>query len=550
MRRFLTVGAGLVLTALLVVSCSDDEEAPPIVPTGVPPATVGTVSGIVYNSFGGTLNGATVAVGQANTSSNEQGYFLLPDVDTGDVVVAISADNHASTYRAVTVLSGQTTHLERVALVVAETEIIDASTGGQVQTNDGDGSVAFSAGSFVTAGGAAYTGDVEVVVSAAVPDDPNFIEGFSGDFEGRREDGSTVPFESYGYMGVNLFTSGGLDRGQPIALGDGEEAELRLNIGEGFRQSAPDTIPMWHFDENEGVWIEEGFAYRAGNEYVTSVSHFTIWNWDLPLEDICSITGIVVNGEGTPVENARVISKGETVTYMDEAYTNAAGQFNVRAVRLSTASVWAIKGSYASEQTTVGVGTVCPVVLENALALLEPAFAIALSWGQEPRDLDSHLFIPMDWEISRIQGDSYDYYHIAYYNEGELGEDPFTILDTDDTTSFGPEIISGFSFHPGTYEYWVHLYSGESSLSGSPAIVNLEVAGQVRSYDASTASGTETDYWHVFDFSTGGVGGVNIVDVNRFEDPSSSEGRWANWHNGEDTVYPDTDPNARLSLEK
>ena len=74
------------------------------------------------------------------------------------------------------------------------------------------------------------------------------------------------------------------------------------------------------------------------------------------------------------------------------------------AVKSSTAMVWAMKGSYASEVVTVGVGTECPVVLQDPLVLLEPAFSIALSWGQEPRDLDAHLFIPMNWQI---EGESY-----------------------------------------------------------------------------------------------------------------------------------------------
>ncbi|MBN1424879.1 hypothetical protein JXA88_10010, partial [Candidatus Fermentibacteria bacterium] len=239
-------------------------------------------------------------------------------------------------------------------------------------------------------------------------------------------------------------------------------------------------------------------------------SHLSTWNWDFPLDDVCTVEGNVVSDQGLPVSDARVLSQGVTVTYLDEAFTDASGHFIVRALKNSTVEIRAIKGSYASEPVRVDIGQNCPVQLGAPLVLREPAFSVALRWGENPSDLDSHLFIPMTWDPN------WDLYHIAYYSMGSLTEHPYTALDTDDTSSFGPEIISGFGLYEGTYSYFVHLYSGSGTIAQSPALVDLDIAGQHRTYDASRAGGTVGEYWHVFDFAVAANRSVSITDVNRF----------------------------------
>ena len=57
-------------------------------------------------------------------------------------------------------------------------------------------------------------------------------------------------------------------------------------------------------------------------------------------------------------------------------------------------------------------------------------FRFILTWGEEPRDLDSHLWIPTGVGI---------YTHVYFSNRGTLlGASPYAELDVDDTYSFGP----------------------------------------------------------------------------------------------------------------
>jgi hypothetical protein len=288
---------------------------------------------------------------------------------------------------------------------------------------------------------------------------------------------------------------------------------------------------MWYFDGDDGVWREDGYAVKDGNEYHADVTHLSIWNWDFPLSDTCTITGRVVSDYDVPVANALVVSEGVDVAYRDGDYTNSNGEFSVKALKNSTVAVWAFKGTYASDAVQVVVGTDCPIELGVDLVLLEPAFSIALTWGANPNDLDSHLFIPMTWDSN------WDFYHIYWTNMGTLASNPYTALDTDDVSSYGPEIISGFQLYQGTYSYYVYHYSGSGTIASSPAIVNLVIGGQARNYSASQASGQVGDYWHVFDFTVGSSGSVSITNVNRFEQ----------WNYGSYDVWPDADT---LSREK
>jgi len=506
----------LVLALALVWGCSDDDDDNTVNPP--PGDEFGTISGVVSAVGGAPFDGATVTTGNRTTTSNEDGYFVLTEVPVGETLLGASATGHMSTFRVLTVADGGSYHYADIVLVAVESGTVNAETGGAVATADGDGEVAFPAGSFVDGAGNPYDGEVTVELNALLPSDDEFYGTFPGAFEGVREGGETVPFVSYGFMTVQLY---GEDKA-PLALADGVTAALRLTLDEVKAASAPETIPMWYFDEADRVWKEEGEATLEGNVYTANVAHFTSWNWDLPVADICSITGTVVDNDGVPVARARVISQGVDVAIMDETTTNAAGVFTVRAVRNSVTDVWALMGSLASDAARVSVGEVCPYVLENPLVLTVPAYSISLTWGATPSDLDSHLLIPMTWDTN------YDYYHLSYSLMGTYGDDPYAVLDTDDTRSYGPEIITGTHLYEGTFQYGVNNWSGDSSaeIAASGAVVQLEVGGQLRIYEAADVpldGADQTGWWHVFNVVVSG-GNVTVQPVMAFQPVFSYDG--------------------------
>ncbi|PJN61272.1 hypothetical protein PAEAM_24460 [Paenibacillus sp. GM1FR] len=141
-----------------------------------------------------------------------------------------------------------------------------------------------------------------------------------------------------------------------------------------------------------------------------------------------------------------------------------------------------------------------------------------LTWGKDPVDLDSHLVGPAGDE-----GMFHTYYSDKqYYNNGELMVD----LDLDDVTSYGPETTTIRHLLPGTYTFYVHHFSGSSTIKKSGAKIDVfhgAVATPSATYTVADASGNER-YWVVLRMIVSEEGVVTYETVNEFTnlDPLTS----------------------------
>jgi hypothetical protein len=140
---------------------------------------------------------------------------------------------------------------------------------------------------------------------------------------------------------------------------------------------------------------------------------------------------------------------------------------------------------------------------------------IVLRWGEEPRDLDSHLWLPLESPC-----------HIFWFDKGAVNAFPFAELDIDDVTSFGPETITIADLQAGTYLYAVHLYAGAGTIGTSEAVVQVfKGATLLRTYEPPTdgpwdeqdpLSNPYNDrriWWKVFELTSDETN-VAIADIN------------------------------------
>jgi hypothetical protein len=181
-----------------------------------------------------------------------------------------------------------------------------------------------------------------------------------------------------------------------------------------------------------------------------------------------------------------------------------------------------MSGSIAGEFLRVSVGNECPERAAENLVVTVPAYSIALTWGAEPPDLDSHLLIPMTWDSA------WDYYHVAYYNMGRLGQHPYAVLDVDDTSAYGPEIITGTRMFQGRFQYWVHEFETDdtTALAASEAVVQLALGGALYLFEVEDVplEGADPDgWWHVFDIVVGGSD-ISLESVMRFRPSPPGDG--------------------------
>lgn len=152
---------------------------------------------------------------------------------------------------------------------------------------------------------------------------------------------------------------------------------------------------------------------------------------------------------------------------------------------------------------TTGLNTVVNFNLSPLLAIGE--LRLVLTWGEAPRDLDSHLWLPMETP-----------YHVYYGRRGSLDACPFAALDTDQTGGFGPETMTIKQFmEQGIYTYAIYNYSGSPDLIASQGIVQVfDSTGLIATINIPT-EGTGR-FWKVLtvDSVTGAIDEINqIVDT-------------------------------------
>ena len=119
------------------------------------------------------------------------------------------------------------------------------------------------------------TGPIKTYVGTYALHDSN--DQLPGDLTALTKAGQPVRLSSYGAVSVSLWDMGG----KPLNIAKGKSALIRLPIDGDLLGGSPPTIKLWSFDENKGVWIEEGVATKNGNAYVGKVTHFSAVNMDL-----------------------------------------------------------------------------------------------------------------------------------------------------------------------------------------------------------------------------------------------------------------------------
>jgi hypothetical protein len=234
-----------------------------------------TLFGIVTDESGAAVSGVTVTAGLQSTTTDVKGIYLLKNatVPKGRAVVLARKAGYFTAARAGEPGANGTTRIELRMMANTATYTVDATSGGTVNVAGG-ASVSFDAGSFVTAGGASYSGTVKIAARYLSPSQKDFFDYFPGDNAGQSAGGGSASLISNGFVRIELTGT----TGEALKLATGKQATIsypKLNDAK-----APSTTPLWYFDESLGMWKEDGSATLTGGNYVGKVSHFTDWNLD------------------------------------------------------------------------------------------------------------------------------------------------------------------------------------------------------------------------------------------------------------------------------
>jgi hypothetical protein len=259
----------------------------------------------------------------------------------------------------------------------------------------------------------------------------------------------------------------------------------------------------------------------------------------------------LIGGAGTPTTTLPTVQMVPTGTangtlngVVRDATTNAvisgatvelrAGGYNTSGAPIATATssgtgtysfpnlpagTYTVRGTRAGYTEGSVVAAVSQATQTAPVLFLSPTgtgftWRIVLSWGAEPRDLDSYLSGPQAGSGSRFV--------VAYYQRGSLTANPFAQLDVDVTTGFGPETITIAQQIAGTYRYFVNRFSGTGSISTSGARVDLYRGNNlVRQFYPVQGTG---DWWTVFELSGETITTINSIGSSMPAEPVPGHG--------------------------
>jgi len=313
---------------LLVFSCGRediDTTTPDTDPPIIAPPTMSvnaSVIGSVIDLNGEPVEGATVTLYGKSTFTDELGIFNFKDAtlyEDGTFIQVVKSgfmDGSRKFYAS----EGNTSNIKIQLIDKVLRDEYDAQVGAQV-TFDG-AEIDLPQGTYTTKDGQSYNGSIQVYSHFLDPTQLNTQLQMPGDLTGVDAEGDLKVLMSFGMIGVDLETT----NGELLDLPAGTTATISLPLDPALLANAPSTIPLWHFDDTNGSWVEEGTATLVNGQYIGEVSHFSFWNCDVP-RDYIDLSGRLVLNR-LPWENALVkvteLSSGTFAT----AYTNANGVFS------------------------------------------------------------------------------------------------------------------------------------------------------------------------------------------------------------------------------
>ena len=238
-------------------------------------------SGRIIGKNGFGINDVKISIGNQTTFTDHNGVFFLTQVGVFENFAFVKAvkDGYIRGSRTILPQRSGYNDLQITLLDQNIVAVVDANQPSEVAIPNGP-KVTFL-GEFMTQSGQPYSGKVNVSMHYVAPNQGTTFNETPGMLLGQNQNGTARMLETYGMAAINLFTPSG----DPLNILEGTTATIEFPV-DASTSNAPNSIPLWYFDEEKGYWREEGQATKVGNTYVGEVSHFSWWNCDIPLEYI------------------------------------------------------------------------------------------------------------------------------------------------------------------------------------------------------------------------------------------------------------------------
>jgi hypothetical protein len=241
-------------------------------------------TGLIRDASGNGILGAQVKIGSAITETDSNGVFTIQEATVFEhfAFLKVSKDGYIMGSRA---LIPDVNTANDIQVTLLEKNIVTTVLAGESSTAIlGESSVSFT-GDFIDENNNPYTGSVEVSMHYLKPNLRETFEQMPGMLFAQDLSNEARSLETYGMVAINLFSP----NGDLLNIAEDSPATIEFPVDDTQIGVAPESIPLWFFDENVGYWKQQGEAIKVGGKYIGEVTHFTWWNFDLPIDyvEVC-----------------------------------------------------------------------------------------------------------------------------------------------------------------------------------------------------------------------------------------------------------------------
>ncbi|QCE42353.1 hypothetical protein [Psychroserpens sp. NJDZ02] len=328
-KNFKLILSLMVVLGTVFTSCNPNEDVDmPDVPVDNPSGSQLDLGATIQRDFMGRIvdennlpiENTVVSIGSKIASTDANGMFIIKNTSVKEKQAYIIADKSGYLKGMRTVVPTQGANMIKIMLI-QDNVIATIPSGSVSDVVLPNGTKVTFDGSFKDDNGNAYSGNVAVIMYYLDPSNPDINSIMPGSLQAVNEQGEARVLESYGMLNVELRG----DAGQELNIADGHFADIEMPVDPAQTGVAPVTIPLWHFDEVNGYWVEDGLATLIGGKYVGEVSHFSWWNCDAQFPTV-ALCMTIVDGVGVPFSNINVELWRGGATYPRVGSSNGFGE--------------------------------------------------------------------------------------------------------------------------------------------------------------------------------------------------------------------------------
>ena len=271
---------------------------------------------IISDENGEPISNAQVEMNSTIYYSDDNGVIISgpQKIPAFGAKVEISAEGYDALTKLVTGIENSFKQ-EKVILFTSQTTVISTGSTGPI---NGEGSLTLP-NDLVREDGTIYNGEVTVKSKYLNPENPDFLKSAPGDLLAINGSEEYFQLASYGMYKIELFDS----NNEKLQIPDEQTAIIEFPIAEQHLGNLDSTIPLWYFDENTGLWVEEGEAVVQDSKMIAEVGHFSWWNCDLPYEfEVVCLT--FLDADGLPIPEMEIRFYVNNANY-GSAYTDNNG---------------------------------------------------------------------------------------------------------------------------------------------------------------------------------------------------------------------------------